>query len=49
MPKLVHKSPALCHHKASGRAKVRYGGKDYYLGAYGTPERRKPTTDSWPI
>ena len=25
MPKLVHELPALCHHKASGRAKVRYG------------------------
>jgi hypothetical protein len=38
MPKLVHKPPALCHHKASGLAKVRYGGKDYYLGKYGSPE-----------
>ena len=30
--------PTIQHHKASGRAKVRYRGHDYYLGAWGTPQ-----------
>jgi integrase len=30
--------PSYCRHKASGRAVVRIGGKDHYLGPYGSPE-----------
>lgn len=30
--------PKLCQHKASGRALVTLNGKDFYLGAWGSPE-----------
>jgi integrase len=30
--------PAYVHHKATGQARVRINGKDYYLGKYGSPE-----------
>ena len=29
--------PALCHHKPTGQAYVRLGGKQVYLGKFGTP------------
>ncbi|MCA9080686.1 MAG: tyrosine-type recombinase/integrase [Planctomycetaceae bacterium] len=32
------KVPRYCLHKASGRAVVRIGGRDHYLGAYGSDE-----------
>ncbi|MCA8994174.1 MAG: hypothetical protein KDA88_19495 [Planctomycetaceae bacterium] len=32
------KVPSYSHHKASGRAVVRIGGRDHYLGAYGSDE-----------
>jgi integrase len=42
MPRLVHKFPKYALHKKSGRARIRYGGKDYYLpGPYNSPESRK--------
>jgi integrase len=30
--------PAYVHHKPTGQARVRIGGKDFYLGKYGSPE-----------
>jgi hypothetical protein len=38
VPKLTRKPPKLTHHVLSGRARVRYRGKDLYLGAHGSPE-----------
>jgi integrase len=38
MPRLSHSLPAVRHHKPSGRARVRIGGKDFWLGRYGSPE-----------
>ncbi|MEM9703856.1 MAG: tyrosine-type recombinase/integrase [Planctomycetota bacterium] len=32
------RTPKLCHHKASGQARVRLDGRDLYLGKFGTPE-----------
>lgn len=38
---LTHKKlPGYLHHKASGQARVRINGKDYYLGPYGSEESR---------
>lgn len=33
-----NKVPSYCHHKASGRAVVRIGGRDHYLGPYGSDQ-----------
>jgi integrase len=42
MPRLVHKVPKYAEHKASGRGKVRHGGKDHYFpGLYNSPESLK--------
>ncbi|MDG3006611.1 tyrosine-type recombinase/integrase [Paludisphaera mucosa] len=42
MPKLGCKPPAYRRHKATGRARVRYQGKDHYLpGKFGSPESRQ--------
>lgn len=30
--------PALVHHRPSGQGRVRFGGRDYYLGKYGEAE-----------
>jgi integrase len=38
MPKLVNKVPKFSLHKATGQAKVRWQGKDHYLGRHGSPE-----------
>lgn len=32
--------PAYVHHKPSGQARVRIGGRDHYLGPHGSPESR---------
>ncbi len=32
------RTPSLCRHKATGQAVVRIDGRDFYCGAYGTPE-----------
>jgi len=45
MPRLVHKLPKYSFHKSSGQAKVRYGGRDYYLGRHGSPESHKAYSD----
>jgi integrase len=37
MPK---RKPRYQHHKASGQARARIDGRDYYLGPYGSPESR---------
>ena len=34
------RKPAYLLHKATGQARVRIGGKDRYLGAYGSPESK---------
>lgn len=34
------RKPAYVHHKPTGQGRVRIGGKDIYLGAYGTPDSR---------
>jgi integrase len=36
MPRLVRKPPAYQHHKGTGQARVRIGGRDYWLGTYGS-------------
>ena len=41
MPRLVNRLPKYSLHKPSGQAKVRYGGKDTYLGPYGSPESKE--------
>ncbi len=41
MPRLVNKLPKYSLHKPSGQAKVRCGGKDTYLGKYGSPESKE--------
>jgi integrase len=41
MPRLVNRLPKYSLHKNSGQAKVRYGGKDKYLGPYGSPESKE--------
>jgi hypothetical protein len=41
MPRLVNKLPKYSLHKPSGQAKVRYNGKDTYLGRYGSPESKE--------
>jgi integrase len=33
--------PAYCHHKATGQARVKIGGRDFYLGAYGSQESKE--------
>jgi integrase len=40
VPKLSQRVPALRHHKSDDRAVVTLGGKDVYLGRYGTKESR---------
>ncbi len=41
MPRLVNRLPKYSLHKPSGQAKVRYGGKDTYLGPYGSRESKE--------
>jgi hypothetical protein len=41
MPRLVNKLPKYSLHKPSGQAKVRYNGKDTYLGRYGSQESKE--------
>ena len=36
MPKLNHQNPSYRKHRASGQAIVTIGGRDIYLGPYGT-------------
>src|SRR5689334_14183261 len=36
MPRLARRPPTYSHHKPSGQARVRYRGKDYYLGPFGS-------------
>jgi integrase len=38
MPKLTRKPPKYSHHIPTGQARVRYQGKDHYLGIHGSPE-----------
>jgi integrase len=40
MPKLTSSVPKYGHHKPSGKAVVRIGGKTIYLGTYGTQKSR---------
>jgi integrase len=35
------RTPSYCRHKASGQAVVRIGGKDFYLGTYGSSASRQ--------
>lgn len=44
MPKTV-KKPSYLLHKSTGQARVRIGGKDHYLGEYGSPESRNRYDD----
>ena len=48
MPRLSNRPPAYTRH-ASGQAKVRYRGRDHYLGSTARISRRKPTRVSSPI
>jgi hypothetical protein len=41
MPRLVNKLPKYSLHKPSGQAKVRYNGKDTYLGRCASPESKE--------
>jgi integrase len=40
MPKYVNRVPTPRLHKPSGQARIRYNGKDVYLGRYGSVEAR---------
>jgi integrase len=40
MPRLIHALPKLSLHKATGQARVRHRGRDYYLGAYGSQKAK---------
>lgn len=40
MPRLTHSTPSYRRH-ANGQAVVTYGGRDHYLGKYGSPESRR--------
>jgi len=40
MPRLKHKLPSYCRHKASGQAVVTIDGRDVYLGRYGSRESK---------
>ena len=40
MPKLVNTVPKYRKHRASGQALVSIGGRDHYLGPYGTKGSR---------
>jgi hypothetical protein len=44
MPRLVNRSPSYRKHKASGQAVVTIGGRDVYLGPYGTKASKGDTT-----
>ena len=41
MPRLRNQPPAYQLHKPSGQARMRHGGKEFWLGRYGSPEGRK--------
>jgi integrase len=41
MPKLTRQPPKYSLHKPSGQARVRYLGRDHYLGPYGSRESRE--------
>src|SRR5262249_33958901 len=41
MPKLTRRPPAYTLHKKSGQARVRYQGRDHYLGPFGSRESRE--------
>jgi integrase len=41
MPRSTPSIPKYSLHKPSGRARVRIGGRDIYLGAYGSPESKE--------
>ena len=45
MPVKSLRKPAYCLHTATGQARVRIGGKDHYLGRYGSPEARERYDD----
>jgi hypothetical protein len=36
MPKLIHRTPRYCKHRASGQAIVTIDGRDIYPGPHGT-------------
>lgn len=40
MPALKHRVPKYALHKTTGQARVRLGGKDHYLGSYGSAESK---------
>lgn len=40
MPRLVHRNPTYRKHRASGQAIVTIGGRDHYLGPFGTKASR---------
>ncbi len=41
MARLKSKIPAYLAHPASGQARVRVNGRDFYLGPYGSPESKQ--------
>jgi integrase len=41
MPRLKHKLPSYCRHKASGQAVVTIDGRDVYLGPHGSAESKQ--------
>lgn len=41
MPRLVHRVPSYMLHRPTGQARVRLGGRDFYLGPHGSPESRQ--------
>ena len=41
MPRPRKAIPSVVHHKSTGQARVRIGGRDFYLGRYGSQEARE--------
>ncbi len=41
MPRLYHRPPKYCHHKATQQATVSLNGKRIYLGPYGSPKSHR--------
>ncbi len=46
MPRLYHRPPKYCHHRATQQATVSLNGKRIYLGPYGSPKSHRKYQDA---